>query len=304
MAAKKRKNPSVGIFDPNYSQDPQYGNVSTLKPGLKRIHLLFEGDIPSGFWIRWMIRFPECDVPRIDSRNIDRVDEIVVPVIKEFDFVLSQTSKACDATNKGVILGGLFETSKLSRTFPTFENAGAAGEKDVRLNRGETIFALNNPIAYNLVTRGRETKVSNMSERGYVLLQNYVFIFVHCEYMGSANDIEGFNAYIDYELCTMKYKDALVWKADFEKFISPNLKYRVSNSATTSTAISRGDCQYSGSGDPADFPDPVSSTSSTLYRVAERDVEKAGLSDEEFAWTQAVKKYIGQGKEDESSSSS
>lgn len=299
MAAKKRKNPSVGIFDPNYSQDPQYGNVSTLKPGLKRIHLLFEGDLVSGFWLRWMIRFPECDVPRIDTRNIDKVDEITVPVIKEFTFTLPQSSRANDPTNKGVIIGGIFENSKLSRTFPQFDNYGLANEKEVRLYRGETIFALNNPIAFSVFNRGKATHSSNMSERGYVLLQNYVFVHVHAEGMGTGSDTESFNAYIDYELCTMKYKDALVWKADFEKFISSNLKYRVFNDASSTTAISRGECEYRGMGDPAGFPDPV--TSSTLYRVAVRDVEKAGLSDEEFAWTRAVKKYIG--GEDESSSS-
>lgn len=298
MAAKKRKNPSVGIFDPNYSQDPQFGNVSTLKPGLKRVHLMFEGDLPTGMWLRWMIRFPECDVPRIDSRNIDKVDEIVIPIIKDFTFVLSQSSKANDPGNKGAIMGGIFENSKLSRTFPQFNNYDLPNEKDVRLFLGETIFALNSPIAYSIVNRGKLTQVSNMSERGYVLLQNYVFVHVHAESMGSASDTECFSAYVDYELCTMKYKDALVWKADFEKFISPNLKYRVFNDASSTTAISRGDCEYRGVGDPAGFPDPVNS--SLLYRVATRDVEKAGLSDEEFAWTQAVKKYIG-GEEDESS---
>lgn len=298
MAAKKRKNPSVGIFDPNYSQDPQFGNVSTLKPGLKRVHLMFEGDLPTGFWLRWMITFPECDVPRIDSRNIDKVDEIIVPIIKEFTFVLSQSSKANDPGNKGVIIGGIFENSKLSRTFPQFNNYDLPNEKDIRPYRGETIFALNSPIAYSVVNRGKLTHVSNMSERGYVLLQNYCFVHVHAESMGSASDTECFSAYIDYELCTMKYKDALVWKADFEKFISPNLKYRVFNDSSSTTAISRGDCEYRGVGDPAGFPDPVNS--SLLYRVATRDVEKAGLSDEEFAWTQAVKKYIG-GEEDESS---
>lgn len=298
MAAKKRKTPSVGIFDPNYSQDPQFGNVSTLKPGLKRVHLMFEGDLPTGMWLRWMIRFPECDVPRIDSRNIDKVDEIVIPIIKDFTFVLSQSSKANDPGNKGMIIGGIFENSKLSRTFPQFNNYDLPNEKDTRLFLGETIFALNSPIAYSVVNRGKLTQVSNMSERGYVLLQNYVFVHVHAESMGSASDTECFSAYIDYELCTMKYKDALVWKADFEKFISPNLKYRVFNDASSTTAISRGDCEYRGVGDPAGFPDPVNS--SLLYRVATRDVEKAGLSDEEFAWTQAVKKYIG-GEEDESS---
>lgn len=298
MAAKKRKNPSVGIFDPNYSQDPQFGNVSTLKPGHKRVHLLYEGEIPTDFWMRFLIRFPECDVPRIDSRNIDKVDEIVIPIVKEFTFVLSQSSKANDAGSKGIIQGGLFENSKLSRNFPKFKNAGAESDAEINLNRGEIIFALNNPIAYSVINRGKLSQVSNMSERGYVLLQNYVFLHVHSDFMGSASDIECFNAYIDYELCTMKYKDALVWKADFEKYISPSLKYRVFNSSLYSAAISRGDCEIRAVADPGDFPDPVNSSS--LYRVATRDVEKAGLSDEEFAWTQAVRKYIG-GDEDESS---
>lgn len=59
-----------------------------LKFGFKRVYLMFEGDFFIGLWFWWMIIFLECDVLRIDSRNIDKVDEIIILIIKEFIFVL------------------------------------------------------------------------------------------------------------------------------------------------------------------------------------------------------------------------
>lgn len=300
MTSKKRKLPTVGIFDPNYSQDPQYGNVSTLENGLKRIHLHYQGESISGdttVYVRFILRFPECQIPRIDYRNIDSVENIQVPVIKNFEFNVSSPNTAQHADTAASFWGGLFEKSTFSGKFPTFDNPGVnTPTKDaVNFDNVEAFFILNEPIAYHGLIRGRDTFVSNMSERGYILLQNFVVLMVAFKNF-DASDYYAFNAYVDYDICDMKYKDALVWKADFEQFISGKLKYRINVVEDKICCISRGTTQWQGALDPTTFPE-VKTMNSEYYRVAVRDVETAGLSNKEFAWSKAVKKYIGKESE-------
>lgn len=302
MTSKKRKLPTVGIFDPNYSQDPQYGNVSTLENGLKRIHLHYQGKSISGdttVYVRFLIRFPECQVPRIDYRKVDSVESIQIPVIKNFEMNYSSPNLAQDPKSVSSFWGGLFETDTFTDKFPTFVNPGVQtpGKDAVNFDNVEAFFILNHPVSYHALARGRDTYVSNMSQRGYILLQNFVTLLVAFKGFDE-KDYYAFNAYIDYDICDMKYRDALVWKADYEQFISDKLKYRINVVGDSIACISRGTTQFTGVVDPTQFP--AVKTDSDLYRVATRDVETAGLSDEEFAWSRAVKKYMGK---DESSSS-
>lgn len=301
MTSKKRKLPSVGIFDPNYSQDPQYGNVSTLENGLKRIHLHYEGQSIAGdstVYVRFIIRFPECEVPRIDYRKVDSVENIKIPVIKNFDMNFSSPNLAQDPGSVASFWGGLFENDEFSGKFPLFDNPGveAATKDQLNFDNAEAFFILNHPIAYHGLDRGRDCRVSNMNQRGYILLQNFVVMLI--AFKGFDTNNYAYNAYIDYDTCDMKYRDALIWKADYEQFITDRLKYRINVVDDKICCISRGTTQWRGALDPTTFP--AVKTDSDLYRVATRDVETAGLSDEEFAWSRAVKKYMGK---DESSSS-
>lgn len=291
MTSNKRKLPEVGIFDPNFSQDPQYGNVSTLRTGLKRIHLHYEGN-PTGenLYVRNLIVIPECNIPKIDSRNIDSVGEITVPIIKNFEAVIVENSTLEKDNTEALILVGAFESDNLSRgPFPCLSREGEP--EKIEINNMQSIFIMNKPIAYTAFEMDKVVPVSNMSERGYVILQNYVNIFYAWKQLKKTNPVS-IDVYLDYTTCTIPYKDALVWKADFEKMIQGKLKYRVDVDSIKESSIllSRGELQRDEEDDPEDFKPVVNSTK--LYKVAERELEKAALSNEEFAWTEAMKKYM------------
>lgn len=278
---KKRKLPNPGIFDPNYSNDPQYGNVSTLKDGLKRIHF-HNISIPgvTRQYERFQIIFPECEVPTIDSSNIDKVTKIKVPIIKDFvvDFVEPNGSK-------DQIYVGLFECDVFEDEFERWEKNQPDGEDDIKSRFMEALFILNRPVAYK-AHESEQGMVSNIPERGYILTQNYANIFVGFRNFKSSTAYS-FNCYIDYTVCDMKYQDAIVWKADFERLISKQLRYRVAADNNGVSIISRGEMQKDVNTDPTNFQ-PFENNSK-LFKVAERKLTAAGLRGDDFVVTEAAK---------------
>lgn len=272
---RKRKLPNPGIFDPNYSNDPQFGNVATLKDGLKRIH--FHHVSKPGAkqaYKRFQIIIPECEVPTIDSTRIDKVTKIKVPVIKDF-IVDNVEPNNLNAPYVTALYIGLFEADQLEATFPTWKASDPETEEDT-INPSlfiEPLFILNKPIAYKAFESDLG-QVSNIPERGYVCMQNYVNIFVGFKGLTLQNRYS-FNCYIDYEVCEMKYEDALVWKADFEAMISEKLKYRIKSNDLGVTIISRGDLQLDEATDPSKFPTPAGTFK--RFRVPDRDLASAGL---------------------------
>lgn len=278
---KKRKLPVTGIFDPNYSNDPQYGNVSTLKDGLKRVHF-HNVSIPgvTRQFERYQIIFPECEVPKIDSSKIDKVTKIKVPLIKNFvvDFVEPNG-------NKDQIYIGLFETDTFKDEFPRWERDQPVGEDDIKFRFMEALFILNKPIAYK-AHESDMGMVSNIPERGYICLQNYANLFIGFRNF-KATTAYSFNCYIDYEVCDIRYQDAIVWKADFESMISRDLKYRINADSSGVSIISRGQMEKEVTTDPTKFK-PILNSSKT-FKVAERDLTAAGLRGDEFVVTEAAK---------------
>lgn len=278
---RKRKLPNPGIFDPNYSNDPQYGNVSTLKDGLKRIHF-FNVSQPGKTrnYERFQIIFPECEVPTIDHRNIDKVTKIKVPVIKNFvvDFVEPNGTR-------DQIYIGLFECDVFENEFDRWEKDQPDGEDPIENRYIEALFILNKPIAYK-AHESEGGMVSNIPERGYICLQNYANIFVGFRNFKGATAYS-FNCYVDYEVCDMRYQDAIVWKADFERMISKDLKYRVNADKDGACVISRGELQKDVSADPSKFP--TFKNNSKLFKVTERKLTAAGLRGDDFVVTEAAK---------------
>lgn len=278
--SRKRKLPNPGIFDPNYSNDPQYGNVATLKDGVKRIHFhhISKPEAKQRY-SRFQIIIPECEVPTIDSSKIDKVTKIKVPVIK--DFVVDNVEpNNLTAPYVTALYIGLFEADQLETKFPTWNAADPETEEDT-INAGlfiEPLFILNKPIAYKAFESDLG-QVSNIPERGYICLQNYVNIFVGFRGV-LLNKQFSFNCYIDYEVCEMRYEDALVWKANFESMISEKLKYRVDATDMGVTLISRGELQLDKAEDPSKFPTPAGTFK--RFRVADRDLASAGLKGEHF----------------------
>lgn len=293
MTTKKRKLPTVGIFDPNLSQDPQFGNVSTLKDGLKRIHFhtSMEPDSQDGYY-RHQIIIPECTIPTISGKEIDEVTRIKVPIIKRFEIQFAEGGKLEKQTNADLLIG-LFEADKLSLgPFPDLD--GQPGTEKLQPDEDtEAIFIMNKPAAYYQFENEDVNFVSNFSSRGYVFLQNYLNLFVGMQNL-KLNERISFNAYIDYEICDTTYQDALVWQADFEKFIDHRLKYRCHIDATKNiTIISRGGLESKYEDDPSDFPPFVRNTSK-LFKVATRSVEEAAIPTKEVVWAQAMKKYYSE----------
>lgn len=281
--AKKRKLPVTGIFDPNYSNDPQYGNVSTLKDGLKRVHFHCVS-IPgvTKNYERFQIIFPECEVPSIDTSKIDRVTKIKVPLIKDFvvDFVEPNG-------NKDQLYIGLFETDKFSDEFPRWERDQPEGEDEIKTRFIEALFILNSPIAYKAVPSDMGM-VSNIPQRGYICLQNYANIFIGFRNF-KASTAYSFNCYIDYEVCDIRYEDAVVWKADFERMISAQLKYRINADGNGVSIISRGELEKEVSTDPTKFK-PIVNSSKT-FKVTERSLTAAGLRGDAFVLAEAAKYF-------------
>lgn len=287
--SKKRKLPSVGIFDPNYSEDPQYGNVSTLQDGRKRIHFHFFAEPPGADrYHRFLITLPECNVPKISSSHIDSVEDIYVPVIKNFHVNYVEPNNL-EKKAVSAIYVGLFEADNLDLgPFPKPD--GSPGDTALDPHKDiEGIFLLNKPISYHAYESDDTSEVSNIPEKGYICLQNFLCLYVGHKHLNKSNP-HSFNAYIDYNICKMKYKDALVWKADFEKMISPDLKYRVSTSKDETYIISRGGLQFDENADPSKFKPVVND--SKLYKVSERDTYDATLSAQEMVWSLAINKYL------------
>lgn len=290
----KRKLPKVGIFDPNLSQDPQYGNVSTLRDGLKRIHFHtdMEPDSSDG-WYRHQIIIPECGVPKISDQEIDEVTKISVPIIKRFEVQFVEGGKLEKSSNAFASIG-LFESDVLS-IGPFQEFDGSDGELKLDAEKDqEAILIMNKPIAYECIENEDKSVVSNLAERGYIILQNYVNLFVGLRNV-KLNEKLAFNVYIDYEVCDTTYQEALIWQADFEKFIDHRLKYRVHIDDVTKnvTIISRGEIETKFETDPSDFPKVVLNTSK-IFKVKTRAVERAAVPTKELVWAEAMKKYLSE----------
>lgn len=290
MTSKKRKLPHVGMFDPNLSQDPQYGDVSTLPDGLKRIHFhtSFQPEGQDG-WYRHQIVIPECEVPKLSSKNIDEITKIRVPVIKSFRVQFIEGGKLEKETNATLFVG-LFESDSLSLG-PFQEMDGSTGTKKLSAeNNHEAIMIMNKPIAYCAWENDDTTSVSNLAERGYIILQNYVNMFVSLK-SAKLNQNLSFNVYFDYVVCDTTYQEALIWQADFEKFITHKLKYRVSIDDFDNVKIlSRGDLESKWGDDPSKF-DPVVRNTEKLFKVSKRSVENAAVTTREAVWAETMKKY-------------
>lgn len=287
----KRKLPKVGIFDPNFSQDPQYGNLSTLKDGLKRIH--FHGDMQptsNDGWYRHQIVIPECGVPTISESKINEVSKITVPMIKSFAVQFVHGGKLEKQSNASLFLG-LFENDALSiGPFQEIDGSDGTLKLDAE-NNLEAIGILNKPIAYQMHENEDCTSVSNLAERGYIILQNYVNLFIGVKNMKLDENIT-FNVYIDYKVCDTTYQEALIWQADFEKLIDHKLKYRVHIDDITKNVsiISRGELESKYNDDPSKFPDVVRNTSK-LFKVSKRSMERAAVPNKELVWAETMKKY-------------
>lgn len=289
----KRKLPKVGIFDPNLSQDPQYGNVSTLPDNLKRVHFHTEfTPLSQDTFYRHQIVLPECGVPKISSTEIDKVTKISVPIIKNFTVQMIEGGKFEKETNASAFIG-LFEADALSLG-PFQDIDGSPGtEKLEETTNHEAIFILNKPISYYAFENADQTTVSNFAGRGYIILQNYVNLMVGLKNV-KLNEQLSFSVYIDYEVCETTYQEALIWQADFEKFIDHRLKYRVHfDDEKNVTIISRGDLQTLNEDDPSSFP-PVVKNTSTHFKVATREVEMAAVPTKEAVWAQTMKKYYSE----------
>lgn len=290
----KRKLPKVGIFDPNLSQDPQFGNVSTLKDGLKRVHFhsSMEPDSNDG-WYRHQIIFPECGIPTISGSKIDEVTKITVPIIKRFSVQFVEAGKL-EKNSNGFISLGLFEADTLSLG-PFQEIDGSEGQLKLDEDKNqEAIMIMNKPIAYEIHENEDTTFVSNLAERGYIILQNYVNLFIGLRNV-KLNESLSYNVYIDYEVCNTTYQEALIWQSDFEKFIDHKLKYRVHVDEVTKnvTILSRGEMESKFETNPEDFPKVVRNTSK-LFKVATRSVERAAVPTKELIWAETMKKYYSE----------
>lgn len=286
----KRKLPKVGIFDPNLSQDPQYGNVSTLPDNHKRVHFHTEfiPQLPDTYY-RHQIILPECKVPKISSSEIEKVTKITVPIIKNFSVQMIEGGKFEKESNAAAFIG-LFESDTLSTgPFQNIDGSPGTAKLSTAENQ-EAIFILNKPISYFAFENDDSTCVSNLATRGYTMLQNYVNLFVVTKNVGPAQEQLSFSAYIDYVTCDTTYQDALIWQADFEKFIDHKLKYRVRIDEKNVTIISRGELQTLKAIDPSSFP-PVVKNTSQVFKVATREVEEAALTTKEAVWAQTMKKY-------------
>lgn len=289
----KRKLPKVGIFDPNLSQDPQYGNVSTLPDNLKRVHFHTEFQPSSqDTYYRHQIILPECSVPKISSTEIDKVTKITLPIIKSFHVQMIEGGKLDKVSNAAAYIG-LFEKDSLSLG-PFQDLDGSPGTEKLEENTNqEAVFILNKPISYFSYENEDTACVSNFAARGYIILQNYVNLFVALKNV-KLNEQISFSAYIDYEVCETTYQEALIWQADFEKFIEHRLKYRVHfDDEKNVTIISRGELSTLNETDPSTFP-PVIKNSSTHFKVATRDVEMAAIPTKEAVWAQTMKKYYSE----------
>lgn len=292
MNPVKRKLPKVGIFDPNLSQDPQYGNVSTLPDNYKRVHFHTEF-VPKyeDTYFRHQIVLPECKIPKISASEIDRVTKITVPIIRNFSVQIIEGGRLEKDSNAAAFIG-LFDTDFLSLgPFQDIDGSDGTEKLDPKYNQ-EAIFILNKPISYLALENDDATTVSNLAARGYTMLQNYANLFVALKNVKTSQQLS-FSAYIDYEICETTYEQALIWKADFEKFIDHKLKYRVHIAGKDVTIISRGDLQSLNSKDPSSFP-PVVKNTSTLFKVATREVEMAALNTKEAVWAQTMKKYYAE----------
>lgn len=290
----KRKLPKVGIFDPNLSQDPQYGNVSTLPDNHKRVHF-HTTFIPKAqdTYYRHQIIIPECEIPKIHSKEIDKVSKINLPVIKNVSVQMIEFGQPAKDDKDSVAWIGLFESDTLSKG-PFQEMDGSTGTQILNGSTNqEAIFILNKPISYVGFRNEDSISVSNLAARGYIVLQNYVNLFVALQNV-TLNEELSFNCYIDYEVCETTYQEALIWKADFEKFIDHKLKYRVHFDADKNiTILSRGELQTLNTADPSTLP-PVVKNTSNLFKVATRDVEMAALTTREAVWAETMKKYYAE----------
>lgn len=298
MTSKKRKLPTVGIFDPNFSEDPQYGNVSTLADGLKRIHFhLTMQPVNLDRYYRYSIMVPECSIPKISSHEIDSVEQISVPVVKNFHVEMTEPGSLENKVTSSFYVG-LFECDKfdlgplhkLDGSDPGFP----IPTKDIV----EPSFIINKPAAYSCFENGGRHDVSNLSERGYIFLQNYFNLFVGFRNMEKQKQFS-FNVYIDYKVCQTSYREALIWKSDFESMIQNRLRYRADIKAAADqiyvALCSRGLVESEDNADPSKFNEHTNNTK--IFKVPARPTEEASLDKKELVWARAMKKFLGKPEE-------
>lgn len=233
MSKRKRGKLNPGVFDPNYSQDPQYGNVSTLEGGDKRIHFHFKGIKKSdqdNKWRRFEITIPDCDIPKQDLRTLDSVR---LPVIKEITFQPMDYLSEKDSR----VLTGVFEQKYLKyKNFEPWQLVGDYETTPVNLDTTkdtQEIFLLNKPIAICSQYANKYSIQNNIRDRHWLLLQNTLNIFLEYSNPAKSKDFTfSISVYIDYGFETVCVRDALVWRADFEQYTSNFLKYRVKKNNT------------------------------------------------------------------------
>lgn len=284
-ATKKRKLPRPGIYDPNYSSDPQYGNVSTLPDGQKRVHTYFRDKPQKDDYYRVSIFIPDCSIPNISTTKIEEVTEIEVPIIKNFGVELIEGNNIENKINAHLAVG-LFEKDVLSLgPFPSF---GSLPPATLDKHEHEAVFIMNEPIAYAVFEHDEKHCFSNIPERGYTCLQNYLNLFISVHDVKPTEHVS-LHVFVDYVWCKMKYQDALIWKADFEKNIQKELKYRLISSTDKTLIVSRGEIRVDESTDPSKFPEIVKTDK--IYKVAERSLAGA-ISSKEVLWGETIKKYM------------
>lgn len=273
-----RKVPRTGIFDPNYSNDPQYGNVSTLPDGTKRCHVYVRFKPTKNTYYRYQIILPEFEVPTINTKEIDEVLEVDVLIIKNVFFDLPEGNNLEKTPHSAHIIAGLFEIDGLLPDVPKNAEGGLNGET-VRIDNkhGEALFIVNKPVAYTVFEGDVVHDVSNIPARGYICLQNYINLFMNVEEM-KEDLFVGMNVYIDYDVCKVSYKDAKIWQANFEKEICRKKKYTMlyPNSLLPTdnlVIISKGEVTWEQRGNPADFTPHVNSNK--IYKVAGKSLVAA-----------------------------
>ena len=256
--SKKRK---TGVYSPNLTNDPIFGDTSTLPEGLKRIH--FHTDFVNtayNQWIRFQLQFPECEVPKMSPQSMEFVDTFDVPKIMNVTFQIGMvhpktknTAADCD------FLIGCFERDQLSRDVDKLRSLKTENVKLDKQTQIESIFIVNEPIVYERYSTDHSfspwqftLRVSNIPAKGFILLQNYLNLVVAFENIDRDLSMS-FNVYVDYHICKTDYESAKIWASDYESLIGDAFKYRGVVDSKSSFLTSRGNVSVDTNADPEKF---------------------------------------------------
>lgn len=69
---------------------------------------------------------------------------------------------------------------------------------------------MNKLIVYEIYENEDIIFVSNLVERGYIILQNYVNLMIGLRNV-KLNESFSYNVYIDYEVCNIIYQEVFIW---------------------------------------------------------------------------------------------